>query len=285
MSTSPPTLFNLGCGSTIAKVWRNFDINPINKEVEYWHANNPIPATDCSVDVIYNSHMLEHLNPSSAKKFLKDCHRVLKKNGIIRIVVPDLEQICHQYLKAIQRVDNGEKLSRHDASWMRLEIFDQMTRDSSGGGMEKFLKSNPPNSEFIINRCGEQVKPFFTKNDEQSSQIKIGQAPFHLRVKAFMSRALDFNNLRNSFLKKFLGKKDYAALQYGRFHECGELHKFMYDRILIKDILQDIGFSNITVQSHSQSIIPNWKEYGLDSTNSDTARKPDSLYIEAIKPA
>ena len=145
----------------------------------------------------------------------------LKKNGIIRIAVPDLEQICHQYLNAIQRVDKGDKLSRYDATWMRLELFDQMTRNSSGGGMEKFLKSKPPNSEFILSRCGDQVKPFFDKNDEQSSQIKIRQTPFHLRVKAFINRTLNFNNLRNFFLKIFLGETDYSALQYGRFHEPG----------------------------------------------------------------
>jgi len=284
MRTSPSKLFNLGCGPTIAKGWRNFDISPINEEVKYWHANNPIPASDCSVDVIYHSHMLEHLNHSSAKKFLKDCYRVLKKNGVMRVVVPDLELICTDYLKAIQRVDKGEKLGKFDATWMRLELFDQMTRDFSGGGMEKFLKSNPPNSEFIINRCGEQVKPFFKKIDGGSSQIRTTSIPFHLRVKALLNRTMNFDKIRNLFLKILLGETDFTALQYGRFHGCGELHKFMYDRILLKDILQNIGFSNIIIQSHSQSNIHNWKEYGLDSTATGQPRKPDSLYMEAIKP-
>jgi len=284
MNRSHSILFNLGCGSSFAKGWRNFDISPISPDVEYWHADEAIPATDCQVDVIYHSHILEHLNPSSGKNFLKECYRVLKKNGILRIVVPDLEQICHQYLKAIQRVDNGEKLSRFDATWMRLEIFDQMTRDSSGGGMEKFLKSDPPNSEFIINRCGEQVRSFFNKNNEQSEQIQARRPPFHLRSKEFIQRSLNFNRFRNFFLKKLLGKADYSALEYGRFSKCGELHKFMYDRISIEEILRDIGFRNIIIQSHSQSLIPNLKEYGLDSTNFDKPRKPDSLYIEAIKP-
>ena len=285
MRTSPSKLFNLGCGPTIAEGWRNFDLSPINEDVEYWHANDPIPASDCYVDVIYHSHMLEHLNPSNAKIFLKDCFRVLKKNGIMRIVVPDLEGICQQYLKAIQRVDKGEKLGKFDAAWMRLELFDQMTRGSSGGEMEKFLKSKPPNSKFILNRCGDQVKPFFDKNDEASLQNHTKQIPFHLRVKALMNRTINFDKIRNLFLKILLGETDYTALQYGRFNRCGELHKFMYDRILIKDILQDIGFSNFIIQSHSRSIIPNWKKYGLDSTSSDQPRKPDSIYIEAIKPA
>ena len=121
--------------------------------------------------------------------------RFLKKNGILRIVVPDLEQICHQYLKAIQRVDDGEKLSKFDATWMRLEIFDQkMTRDSSGGGMEKFLKSNPPNSEFVIKRCQEQVKSFFSKNEKQSVQIQSKRIPLHLKGKKIVYRILNFNN-------------------------------------------------------------------------------------------
>ena len=94
---------------------------------------------------------------------------------------------------------------------------------------------------------------------------------------------MNFDKIRDLCLKILLGETDFTALKYGRFHGCGELHKFMYDRILIEDILQDIGFSNIIIQSHSQSNIPNWNVYGLDSTSTGQARKPDSLYMEAIK--
>ena len=79
MIQQPPLLLNLGCGSTFSKDWRNYDINPSSPEVKYWNANKSIPSNDYNVDVVYNSHMLEHLNPSSGKKFLKECYRVLKK--------------------------------------------------------------------------------------------------------------------------------------------------------------------------------------------------------------
>ena len=38
--------------------------------------------------------------------------------------------------------------------------FDQMTREDSGGQMLQFLNSQPPNRDFILKRCGEQVAPF-----------------------------------------------------------------------------------------------------------------------------
>ena len=43
--------------------------------------------------------MLEHLSRSSANFFVKECHRVLKKGGILRIQVPDIKIKIDHYLK------------------------------------------------------------------------------------------------------------------------------------------------------------------------------------------
>ena len=52
-----------------------------------------------TVDIIYSSHTLEHFDKEQGKLFLSECYRVLKKNGIIRIVVPDLKCFVEHYLK------------------------------------------------------------------------------------------------------------------------------------------------------------------------------------------
>jgi predicted SAM-dependent methyltransferase len=55
----------------------------------------PHPAE--SVDMIYSSHMLEHLRPEQARLVLKECFRVLRPGGLLRVVVPDLAEAARAY--------------------------------------------------------------------------------------------------------------------------------------------------------------------------------------------
>jgi len=53
-----------------------------------------------SVDFIWCCHGLEHLDyPKQAIDFLKVCFTLLKKDGIMRVAVPDLELVAGYYLK------------------------------------------------------------------------------------------------------------------------------------------------------------------------------------------
>lgn len=58
-----------------------------------------IRAPDGSVEVLYTSHMLEHLDQHEAGKFLAEAKRVLKPGGILRIVVPDIRASVERYLQ------------------------------------------------------------------------------------------------------------------------------------------------------------------------------------------
>ena len=64
------------------------------------HANavTRIPHAGGSVDAIYSSHMIEHLDRREAAGFLGECRRVLKPGGILRIVVPDLRVTVNDYV-------------------------------------------------------------------------------------------------------------------------------------------------------------------------------------------
>lgn len=120
---------NIGCGQTPTKGWRNFDnslslflskfpllppalyyIGLLEKpqfefikfarghSIEYGDATNGLPVPNGSVDVIYSSHMLEHLDREEAAIFLKECRRVLCSGGVIRVAVPDLHRHVQQYI-------------------------------------------------------------------------------------------------------------------------------------------------------------------------------------------
>ena len=69
-----------------------------HNHVLWVNATKKLPFADDSVDVIYSSHMVEHLEHSQIRSFLKEAYRVLAPNSIIRISIPDLRKDIDQYL-------------------------------------------------------------------------------------------------------------------------------------------------------------------------------------------
>ena len=51
-----------------------------------------------SVDEIYASHVVEHVNQKNIKKTLIGIHRVLKSNGKFYVSVPDMEVLCRIFI-------------------------------------------------------------------------------------------------------------------------------------------------------------------------------------------
>ena len=280
------TLLNLGCGSTFHSSWKNLDVNPLSEEIEYWDAKQGVPFKSGSVDFVYHSHLLEHLVAEDGQILLEECFRVLKSKGILRVVVPDLEGICKAYLSAISRIDKGDDSAKMDAEWMRLELYDQTIRKTSGGLMLDFLRSNPSNKDFIIERCGQQVSPHLKKAplESDSKESLSNTIPIHLRIKMNLNKILQRSFWKDWLSLKILGNEDYQALKNGRFWNSGEIHKHMYDRFSLKQLLTQIGFRTIAIKSANESDITGWTDFFLDFTQNGIPRKPDSLYLEAIKP-
>jgi ubiquinone/menaquinone biosynthesis C-methylase UbiE len=82
------TKLNLGGGKLWAeKGWQNLEY-----DLGYDLAETLLtPYEDNSVDIIYTSHALEHLPWDRIDLVLKDCFRVLKPEGLFRIVLPDVD--------------------------------------------------------------------------------------------------------------------------------------------------------------------------------------------------
>ena len=93
---------NFGSGAFFHKRWKNYDYpgnsslykaiqgNPSNDfhSIDLCDKNLKVPEADNSVDLIYCSHTLEHLDKKSSHKFLKECYRILKKGGVLRVALP-----------------------------------------------------------------------------------------------------------------------------------------------------------------------------------------------------
>jgi len=57
-----------------------------------------LPYDDESVEIIYSSHLLEHLGFKDAQSTLMEWKRVLKTGGILCLNVPDMEWACRAIL-------------------------------------------------------------------------------------------------------------------------------------------------------------------------------------------
>jgi SAM-dependent methyltransferase len=65
----------------------------------YCNASKGLPYKDNSVDKIYSSHFLEHIPKKKGIFVLKECYRVLKNCGIMRLVLPDLLWHAKRYVE------------------------------------------------------------------------------------------------------------------------------------------------------------------------------------------
>lgn len=105
------TALNIGCFvnmllNTEKTKWINIDVLNLQKYAEQYgfnflqhDATKPLPFQDNSIEWIVTHHFLEHLTCEEAEKFLAECRRVLKPNGIIRISVPDADKLVRKYIE------------------------------------------------------------------------------------------------------------------------------------------------------------------------------------------
>ena len=125
---------NLGCGTEVVDGWVNVDysmgarlgqlpvVGVITRKLKLFNVDwdsriylhnltKRFPWGDGDVDIIYSSHTLEHLSSKDGRFFIAECYRVLKNNGVIRILVPDLKKIAREYMEgAIKAPEFLERL-------------------------------------------------------------------------------------------------------------------------------------------------------------------------------
>lgn len=60
-------------------------------------ARRSLPFRDGTFDYVFSEHMIEHIGYREGLRMLRECYRVLKPRGRIRIATPDLRQILSLY--------------------------------------------------------------------------------------------------------------------------------------------------------------------------------------------
>jgi len=266
---------NIGCGQRLAQGWINVDFHSENPQVRRVNLLGRLPFEDGSMDAVYSSHVLEHFTPETAKKLLKECHRVLKHGGILRTVVPDLENICREYVRILDQLEDSA-LARRQYEWIILELLDQMTRTKPSGNIPQFYAKLTATSDkemiaYVKSRTDTNPWTFPEPQTLRSklsklrwNKIKTKLIYLYIRaVKTLLPRSLRLSIVDDTFV--------------------GEKHKWMYDRHNMSLLMNQCGFSDVAFVSATRSQIPNFNEDHLDTEPDGVPYKPFSLYCEARK--
>lgn len=264
-------LLNIACGSRYHPAWINIDFFAHTNEVKKVNILKGLPFEDGTIDAIYSSHLFEHLTKKQANNLLIECNRVLKKNGIIRITVPDLENICREYLRVLD--DNSNSISLKKYSWITVELLDQLVRTKSGGEMIKIYEEVSAEKDlelakYINQRVGfELIIKENTKKKKSITFNKIGTILFYLYIK-LVSKLIPGSLRDMVFINTTIGEK----------------HQWMYDKFSISMALKDAGFNDFSMEQFNTSRISNFQNYLLDINADGTPYKGvSSLYAEAVK--
>jgi len=286
MTSTSPHYLNLGCGARFqpGSGWTNLDFISHHPRVRAHDLNQGLPFPDGSYDGVYHSHVLEHFTAQDGLRLLRECFRVLRPGGVIRVVVPDLERIATGYLEAVAAVRAGRERALLEHEWMILELYDQTTRQEPGGLLGRFCRER-----------GESLRPFIEERYGRFATDLLNPPPHAPAPSSLLRRKLSWlrplyrflrhaPDRRETILKWVLGK-DYPAFVLGRFRREGEIHQQMYDRINLASTLAACGFEQISVRNQRESAIPGWPDFHLDTDPDGATYKADSLFMEARRPS
>ena len=101
-----PLYLNLGSGprGLDAPNWINID-GFEDKNVHYLcDFSRPLPFENETFDGIFSEHVLEHFTYENGRLLLIECNRILRKGGIIRIVVPDGNMILTAFFNEPEKI-------------------------------------------------------------------------------------------------------------------------------------------------------------------------------------
>lgn len=271
---------NVGCGDKFHTAWSNIDMASHSPHVQVHNLLKGFPYGENQFDALYHSQVLEHFPKEKAPDFLRECFRVLKPGGIVRVVVPDLENIVSEYLRHLnENIKNPTEVSVANYDWILLEMYDQTVRNRSSGLMGEFLKQpSLPNERYIVDRVGQ--RSLLKSNRGQADAA--GGGPQLLTVdklkRVTPRRLFSFVSMR------LRDKLRSEASRIGSFRLGGEVHMWMYDRFSLSKLLAEVGFVNAEKVDAYSSAIPDWPAYELD-VKGGAVFDPTSLFMEARKPA
>lgn len=120
--------------------------NDLDSNVVVHDLRKGIPLEDQTADVVYHSHVLEHIDRDAVPTFLDEIRRVLTLGGIHRIVVPDLERYARQYLASLEAgLSRPRAAELHDATVSQM-LLQMVRREAYGTSMQRAWRRRVENA-------------------------------------------------------------------------------------------------------------------------------------------
>lgn len=129
---SKPLRLHLGCGTNLAQGWVNID-NNYDKNIDLrkldlnWDLTKPLPYKKDTVDLIFHEHFIEHLKKPDGEEFLRECYRLLKPGGVMRMGWPDLAKFIRAY--ATRDKKYFKYISQNVFYGMKYNTWDELVGD------------------------------------------------------------------------------------------------------------------------------------------------------------
>jgi len=159
--TKKDLLLNVGAGDSGKEGWVNLDAVPGTKINCQYDARKRLPFPNGSVKGIFSEHFFEHLDyTEEAPLFLRECHRVLRDGGVLRIIVPDAEKYLMAYaqggwpgLQSLRPLDDRMRDLYYGWEYnTRMELVNHVFRQ----GQEHKFAYDFETIEFLLKRNGFQ---------------------------------------------------------------------------------------------------------------------------------
>ena len=97
LKSSPCPKLHIGSGGNLLNGWLNSDILDLKPDMIFLDAREPFPFETGTLYFLYSEHLFEHLSYHDGIAHLKECCRVLKPGGVLRISTPDLAFLTDIY--------------------------------------------------------------------------------------------------------------------------------------------------------------------------------------------
>lgn len=266
---------NIACGDSYVVNWRNYDYAPHSDAVIKTDLLRRLPEQDLSADVIYSSHFFEHIPRNCVQDFINECFRVCNHNGWLRLVLPDLEELCKSYLLEVES-GNHEK-----AKFIVLEMIDQCVRKSPGGELGEYYKRLQSTTHDT-----NDMKGYIKLRTGHDLSLVEEEPKFKSKYTALLSPQKIISWIEKQYCRLIVRLLPRAFRhQNVSFASVGEQHAWIYDFYMVEQILKQAGFVNIRRMSANTSNITEFPFFPLDVNKDGQLRKgKESMYIEAMKP-
>ena len=146
---------NFGSGAFFHKRWKNYDYpgqSPYYQNlqglrgrdfhsIDLCEKNLEIPEENNSVNLIYCSHTLEHLDYNSSLRFLRECYRILRKHGVLRLALPNTKNDFYLLQCLISQVGANESIKKSYTRDATSHILSD-TQNMGLGEINRILQSS-----------------------------------------------------------------------------------------------------------------------------------------------